>query len=229
MSLQQSDVNLRTTNSKILSMRRDLHLMNTNSVCGRSVVARSFVLLMGVSAFSTITWAAGGEVSGFGGAMTFSGGVGTHGAAGAGAAYRFGDNIHLFGDFSYTTLASQTASSGGVTATGTAKLASFGGGFDYSFGSSDSKLRPYVTASLGVGHFYATGSGPGVNVSLGIANEFYTGLGGGVRLYVGKNWGIKPEVRYQRYFNGQSSLLGGGIGGISAVLYTGGIFYQFGK
>jgi hypothetical protein len=37
-----------------------------------------------------------------------------------------------------------------------------------------------------------------------VANDAYLGAGGGVRFYVGKNWGFKPEVRYQRY---QGSIL----------------------
>jgi hypothetical protein len=47
------------------------------------------------------------------------------------------------------------------------------------------------------------------------------GAGGGVRIYAGKNWGFKPEVRYQRY------QLSGGY--INTAIFSGGVFYQFGK
>jgi hypothetical protein len=195
----------------------------------RNAVLRGLVLLAGAFIFTTITWAGGVEVSGFGGGITLDGGGGTHPAFGATGAYRLGDHVHLFGEFSYSTLASSSfsTSSNGVTVTGNAsvKLASFGGGADYSFRSSESKVRPYATVALGDGHFYGTGSGTGSNgnsasVSIGVANALYSGVGGGLRLYVGKHWGFKPEVRYQRY---QSSLFGS-----NAVVYSVGLFYRFG-
>jgi hypothetical protein len=196
----------------------------------RSVVLRGLVLLAGASIFSTISWADGVEVSGSGGGVTLDGGGGTHAIIGATGAYRLGDHIHLFGEFGYSTLASSSfsTSANGVTVTGNAsvKLANFGGGADYSFRSSEAKVRPYITAELGVGHFYGTGSGTGSNgnsasVSIGVTNALYYGVGGGVRLYVGQHWGFKPEVRYQRY---QSSLIGS-----NTVQYSVGLFYQFGK
>lgn len=156
------------------------------------------------------------------------GGVGTHPTYGGSAAVLLGDNVHVFGEFSMSNLLSEQVSSGSVTATGTAKLANYGGGVDYSFGSSSSRFRPYVLAGVGVGHFYATGSGDGASVSLGITNQFYEAVGGGVRMYLGKQWGLKPEVRYQHYNSSNSSLIGGAIAGSSAVQYTVGVFYQFG-
>jgi hypothetical protein len=190
------------------------------SMINRLVVLRGFALLAGASMFSTITWAAGAEVSGFGGTITIDSGVGTHPAYGAAAAFRLGDNVHLFGEFSSAKLLTETIS--GVTAS--AKVMNYGGGADYSFGSSKSKLRPYVTAGFGVGHFSA--SGPGI--SLTINNALYGEVGGGVRLYLGKHWGLKPEARYQRYSSSQSSLLQATIAGSNAVAYTGGLFFQFG-
>lgn len=174
-------------------------------------------------------WAAGGEISVSGGGTTLDGGVGTHGLIGANAAFRLGDKAHLFGEFSWSPLASATvqASSGGVnaTATGNVNLASFGGGFDYGFGSSE-RVIPYLVTAAGVGHFYATGSasatnGNTANVSLSLANDAYFAAGAGVRLYVGKSWGFKPEVRYQRY---QGSTLSA-----NSVIYTVGLFWQFGQ
>jgi hypothetical protein len=191
-------------------------------------ILRSFVVLASAAAFSAVSWAAGVEVSGFGGAITMNGGVGTHATYGGGAAVPLGDNVHVFGEFGISTLASEQVSSGSITATGTAKLANYGGGADYSFGSSGSRFRPYVLAGVGIGHFYANGSGEGTSVSLGITNQFYTALGGGVRMYLGKQWGLKPEVRYQHYYSSQSSLVGGTVAGSSAVQYTVGVFYQFG-
>lgn len=191
-------------------------------------VLRSLVIFAAASVFTAVTWAAGVEVSGFGGALTMDGGVGTHPTYGGSAAVLLGDNVHVFGEFSMSNLLSEQVSSGSMTATGTAKLANYGGGVDYSFGSSSSRFRPYVLAGIGVGHFYATGSGGGTSVSLGLTNQFYTAFGGGLRMYLGKQWGLKPEVRYQRYFSSESSLIGGAVGGSNVVQYTVGVFYQFG-
>lgn len=200
-------------------------------------ILRGLVLLAGASAFSSISWGQGFEVSGFGGAMTMDGGVGTHASYGGAGAFLLGENIHIFGEFNYSQLVSSQfsqAAGNGSTITGTANvdLASFGGGVDYSFGSSTSKVRPYVTVALGVGHFYGTGSGTNgttsTNVSVGISNSLYVGVGGGVRFYFGKHWGVKPEVRYQRYNSSNVGLLGVSTGGANAVEYNVGLFYQFG-
>jgi len=179
----------------------------------RSLVLRGLALLAGASFFSALTWAGSGEVSGFGGGTTIGGGLGTHGVFGGSGAVRIGDHIHVFGDINHSTILSESIS--GVT--GTAGLTNFGGGVDYSFGSSTNRLRPYVLAALGAGHFSA--GAEGVNVSIG--NSVYSGFGGGVRVYVGEHWGVKPEVRYQRYLSSVAQ-------GTNSVLYTVGIFYQFG-
>lgn len=179
-----------------------------------NVALRGLVLLAGASVFSTVTWADGAEVSGFGGGTTLGGGLGTHAVVGGNAAYRLGDHIHLFGEFNHSTILSETIS--GIT--GSAGLTNFGGGVDYGFGSPTSKLRPYVTAALGVGHFSAGAAG----VSISVGNSVYSGFGGGVRLYVGQHWGFKPEVRYQRYLSSVAQ-------GTNTVLYTVGLFYQFGE
>ncbi|MGA2739006.1 MAG: hypothetical protein ABSG65_16330 [Bryobacteraceae bacterium] len=179
----------------------------------RSLVFRGLALLAGASFFSALTWAGGAEVSGFGGGITVGGGLGTHGVFGGSGAVRIGDHIHVFGDINHSTILSESIS--GVT--GTAGLTNFGGGVDYSFGSSTTRLRPYVMAALGAGHFSAGAEG----VSVSIGNSVYSGFGGGVRVYVGEHWGVKPEVRYQRYLSSVAQ-------GTNSALYTVGLFYQFG-
>ncbi len=167
------------------------------------------------------------EVSGTGGGLTMNGGLGTHSLVGGQVGVRFGF-IQVFGEGSWSQLlsATQQGSTGGVTttATGAAKVANFGGGAEYSFGTSK-RFAPYAVTAVGVGHFYATGSGSSstgvsVTVSLPIANLEYFGVGGGVRVYAGKHWGFKPEVRYQRYNNSLYSA--------NAATYTVGLFWRFG-
>jgi len=47
------------------------------------------------------------------------------------------------------------------------------------------------------------------------------GSGLGVRLYVGKNWGIKPELKIQRTFGEGED--------VTLLRFAAGVFYQFGK
>ncbi len=144
-------------------------------------------------------------------------GIGSHPSYGGAAAARLGDKIHIFGEYSRATLLTETVSS--VTASG--KLANYGGGADYSFGSLRSKVRPYVMAALGVGHFYVTGDG----ISSTVTNALYSEVGGGVRLYLGKHWGIKPGIQYRHYNSSNSGLVGGNVGSSNAVQYTAGVFF----
>ncbi len=183
----------------------------------RGVALRGLLLLAGTSVLSSLTWAQGFEASGFGGPLTIGGGVGTHFTYGGTGAFRLGDNVHIFGEFGFATLLSETISS--VTAT--AKVANYGGGADYSFRSSTSRVRPFVAAGLGVGHFYVTGGG----ISATVDNALYTEFGGGARVYLGKHWGLKPGVSYRRYNSSSSGLVGATVAGSNALQYTVGLFY----
>jgi len=198
-----------TTRFFAAASRRAVLVGNTHAKC---LFLRGLVLLAGASVLSVIAWAGGAEVSGSLGAITIGQGGGTHAVYGGAGGVRIGDHIHLFGEVNHSTILTLTDS--GVT--GNAGLTNFGGGADFSFGSPTSKVRPYVTAALGVGHFYASAQG----VSLTITNSAYTGFGGGVRVYVGEHWGVKPEIRFQRYL---SSLFQ-----VNSAVYTVGLFYQFG-
>ena len=188
----------------------------------RSVSLRGLVLLAGACAFSNAMWADGPEIVGFGGGATYSGGNGTHALFGGGASFGIGNNIRLLGEFTYSPLASATQSQSGVTVSGSEHLIGFGGGIDYSFLDAKAKARPYVTAVVGLDHDSAsatgTGSSAGSIPSISISsNSAYIGFGGGLRYFIGKSWGIKPEVRYQH-----SPSFG------NSVVYSVGLFYRFG-
>jgi len=74
---------------------------------------------------------------------------------------------------------------------------------------------------FGGGGARLTGSESGVSVT---SNGGYFGFGGGANLYLGKNWGIRPEFRYNRFFYTFA-----GINGNTNVLTaTAGLFFQFG-
>ena len=190
-------------------------------------VSRGVVILTGLSIFSAFAFAQGFEVSGFGAGMTMDSGIGTHGVYGGNAAFRLGDNVHLFGEVSHATLLTENIS--GVSAGG--KVTNYGGGADVSFRSPTSRVRPYVAVGLGVGHFYATGSGSAngssVNLSLTVTNALYAEIGGGARVYLGKHWGLKPEAVYTRYNSSNSGLLGGTVASSNAVQYKIGVFFGY--
>ncbi len=66
-----------------------------------------------------------------------------------------------------------------------------------------------------------TGSESGVAVS---SNGGYFGGGAGVSIYLGKNWGVRPEFRYNRFFYSFAGI----NGNTNVITATGGIFFQFG-
>lgn len=191
------------------------------------------VLLAGASMSSQFLWAQGKpELAGFGGGITIDQGGGTHGVVGGTVGAEIVEKLRVFGELGYAPLGKASFAGNiegvNVMSVASAKLYNFGGGIDYSFGSSKSKAAPYVVAALGVGHqsLSATGvAGSGtsrVTVDLSDSvNAVYFGVGGGVRLYAGKSWGIKPEFRYQRYHAADGSN--------NSALYTVGLFYQFGR
>jgi hypothetical protein len=176
-------------------------------------------------------WPASAEVTGFGGGEWLGDGIGTHGVFGGSADLGIGPGLHVLGEFSYVPIASYTAAQLGITlpsgvnsASASAHLLNGGGGVDLTFRSEGAKVRPYVIGVLGAGIFKvsgnASGSGVSANVSLS-QNTFYSGGGGGARIYVGPRWGFKPEFRFQHYYSSGGS--------VNAVLFTGGVFFQFGK
>ena len=72
----------------------------------------------------------------------------------------------------------------------------FGGGVRFNFGDSG-KVVPYALTVRPVETDLPEVRGGGVSVS---ATGAYAAFGGGVSCYLGKNWGIRPEFRYERQF-----------------------------
>lgn len=188
---------------------------------------RSLALWGALSAGSMMAQAAGFEVNGFGGGIWLNDGVGNHGVFGGQAAVVLRDHVHIFGEVGYTTnLLSSVVSELGVAATGSEHQISYGAGADYSFRSPDAKLRPYAFGALGVAHISATVTSVDGYSAFGSAggNQLYSAFGGGVRWYIGHNWGLKPEFRYQGY-TGVGTYAG--TTGYSAQ-YTMGLFFRVG-
>jgi hypothetical protein len=93
----------------------------------------------------------------------------------------------------------------------------FGGALRYSFGGH--KVVPYVV--LGGGGARLTGSESGVTAT---ANGGYFGTGAGASLFLGKNWGIRPEFRYD-YLH---LSLAGVTQNANITEVSTGLFFQFG-
>jgi hypothetical protein len=84
---------------------------------------------------------------------------------------------------------------------------------------SRGRIIPFVVGTGGGARF--TGSEGSQSVS---ADGDYGGGGGGVSVYVGRNWGIRPEIRYNHYsftYQGESATTNG-------VTTTVAIFFQLG-
>jgi hypothetical protein len=156
------------------------------------------------------------EVVGQGGGITFTQGGGTHGTFGGSAGYGFPCLIGkpelcrrtiIFGEFDLTPISDNGA---------TEKFLDIFGGVKIAILPSD-KAEPYLIAGFG-GSFDRL-SVPGFFSGTEKAYGLHVGVGD--RLFVGKNWGIVPEVRWGHYFHhGQDG---------NAFRYTGGIFYQWGN
>jgi hypothetical protein len=93
----------------------------------------------------------------------------------------------------------------------------FGGVARFSVGGN--RVVPYVV--LGGGGARLTGSESSVNVS---ANGGYFGGGGGAHIYLGRNWGIRPELRYSY----MRLSISGVSQSVNVAQFSTGFFFQFG-
>jgi len=197
----------------------------------RSVLALAGVVMMAAS----LAWGQGQEagateVAGYGGLFSFTGdGGGSHGFLGATVGKNTSDRLHLFGDFSYVPLGSESFSGSysgiSVNSKASAKAMNFGGGLHVSVGPSKNAFAPYVSAVGGGFHSWisASASGGGVSTSTrkSLANGGYFGGGLGVRYFAGKSWGLRPEFQYRHYRYSEGS--------DNVILLNVGLFKQFRK
>ena len=187
----------------------------------RIVTLRGLVLLAGACLTSGAVLAAGPEVEGFGGGATFSGGGGTHGFFGGGGSWGFGDSLRVLGEVTYSPLASLSGSQSGVNVSATEHVLGVGGGAEFSFLEPSRRVRPYVLGVIGLDHLSASATvtgGGATGSGSASSNSVYGGVGGGVRYFIGKSWGIKPQIRYQH-----STDVG------NEIIYSVGVFFRFGN
>jgi hypothetical protein len=108
----------------------------------------------------------------------------------------FGGNSVLFAETSYAPSSAY-------------KMANFGGGVNFGFPTKFDKLVPYVVVAGGLGRD-TTGSG---------SNGAMFAAGFGARYFIGSNWGLRPEFRFQRYQDR----------GLNTYVFTAGLFYRVGR
>jgi hypothetical protein len=183
------------------------------SIVSKTVLA--LVVFIGSSITATAAEGAKGEVAGyFGGSWVTD--AGSHVAVGGEGGVNVVDRLNLFGEVNFIPMGQNGVS---------AHTVNFGGGAHINIlpGTSSSKVQPYALGVAGVGHSAESYSysDPWLSYNASASsNSFYFGFGGGMRCYIGRNWGVRPEFRYQRYTQ---------HGGANSIAYTAGVFYQFGK
>ena len=94
-----------------------------------------------------------------------------------------------------------------------------GGAARFNF-TPTNKVVPYAIVGAGYDRLTANFSGEGSV----FADGYYVNFGGGVSYYLGKNWGVRPEVRYER----QHTSYEGQTISANVVDLSGSFFYQFG-
>ncbi|MGA3265117.1 MAG: outer membrane beta-barrel protein [Terracidiphilus sp.] len=107
----------------------------------------------------------------------------------------------------------------GTLAGVTSKSQEFGGAARFNFLPAK-KVVPYGVVGMGMSRF--TQSASGVSASM---NGYNVSFGGGASIYLGKNWGVRPEFRWQRekYIQSDVTLYS------DVVIGSGSVFYQFGS
>lgn len=128
---------------------------------------------------------------------------------GGSGGYNLSENIAVLGEFQYIPEGSYDKVS--------ANTQLYGGLMRYTFGMG--KVAPYILVGGGGSRGSLGTSGLSVSVGGG-----YVGFGGGASIFLGKNWGIRPEFRFNDVFFSAAGTTA------NARMYqaTGGVFFQFG-
>lgn len=104
-------------------------------------------------------------------------------------------------------------------------MATYNGGFRLNVPVGHHKVVPFVDGVLGYNHYnYASllslvTYSSIVDPKSAVAGALTYGVGGGARYFVGRHWGVEPEVRWQR----------NRILDTNQIYVKAGIFYQFGS
>ncbi len=189
-------------------------------------------LLAAFSAFSHAQAAATTQGGVAGGSVDLAGNVGWSNLEGADNNYHInyggsgGYNISpwltVLGEYQFLPMGSVTDTSSGTAITAHASYDLYGGAARFNF-SGSKRFVPYGLVAMGGARLKGTGAAEGVSISAAI-NGYYVGFGGGTSVYLGRNWGVRPEVRYER----QVFSVAGTASSQNAVLTSCGVFFRFG-
>jgi hypothetical protein len=139
----------------------------------------------------------GGEMTGYAGMQHFPGV--TNALLGGAIGTPIGQKSQFFMETGYVPMGSGD------------KLVNFAAGFTVGLPSRSDSWTPYLTFLGGLGRQMGNGSGE---------NDATYGAGVGVRYFFGPRWGVRPEIRWQRYQ--------GTSGGVNSYVFSTGVFYRFG-
>jgi hypothetical protein len=195
----------------------------------RSSIATLVVLLALSSPLRAQVLAGSGDISGNVGFSNLSGDEtvdgNKHMAFGGAVSYNSPttDWASLGFEYSYQRLGSETA-----IVTDSGYLQSYGGVF-HAYLRKSSRIVPYILVAAGGLSKTAVESAAGVKVTAS-RNGYHTGSGGGTSIYVGSNWGFRPELRYERQQFFATMIAGSPLAayGQNYILGTVSVFYQFG-
>jgi outer membrane protein with beta-barrel domain len=176
-----------------------------------------------------------GEVSGFAGIASSGGNI--NGNFGGGLGANLGRFVHLFGEASYMPRATETFNvlqgTEQTKTTVSGRLMNYGGGIQFRIPTGAAKIEPYGLLAFGYvqvrDDVTATLGAAGTNYSSSdTRHNVYNAVGAGTRIFLGKNWGIKPEFRYYKRYALNLSSDDPVSDRSHAITFTTGIFYQFG-
>jgi len=188
-------------------------------------IAALVVLLTLATPLRSQVVAGSGEVSGNVGFSNLTGvDNNKHAAFGGAGAYNFTDRGTLGVEYSYQMMGSLTIA--GVT--GSAHIQSYGPvvrAYLTRFGP----IVPYMVVAGGGMAGTVVVSVQGVSISA-TQNGYYFGYGVGASIYADRNWGIRPEFRYERQKFMSTTASGTTIASSADNYYLGtfSVFYQFG-
>jgi hypothetical protein len=176
-----------------------------------------------------------GEVSGFGGIVSIGGS--THGNFGGTLGANLGRFVHLFGEVNYMARGTETYTENHGTAptttTVSGQLINYGGGVQIRIPTGTARIEPYGLLAFGYGQMKRdvdaiSGTNGATYSSSDSTYNVYNAVGLGARVFLGRKWGIKPELRYQKYYGLNLSSNDPVSDRGRAITATTGIFYQFG-
>jgi hypothetical protein len=189
----------------------------------KSIIRNAFLGLCATALFLALSNSAQAQISAgsgdIAGNVGYSNLVGVDGNKhinfGGTLGYNFIPSSTLVFEYSYLPMGSVSGVNGNYQLLGVADRWNFGG---------NEKVVPYVVVGFGYARCGASADlGGGATVSAA-ANGYYAGGGAGASFFLGKNWGIRPEFRYDE----QAYSLDGTTTTQNAFRVSGSLFFQFG-